>query len=222
MKKHTFRNHFLAGLAVILPLWATLGIFWLLFKWSSGLTAPIFSLLFGFLLDGHQHPVLVRFIGLLCTIFIVWVVGLLTAGSFGKKIFSWLEKIFLKIPFLREIYNSISKLLHFIFTHKTSFRQVVLVQFPRKGIYSIGFVTMEGIREFDEKTGQQLVNVFVPHSPSPTTGYVLLVPKQEVIILSISVEHAFRLIISGGVIPPGESRKSAEQSQESKQEDMLL
>lgn len=195
-----FKNYFLTGLITILPLWLTLFIIWLMFKWISGITAPFlktFFLIFGKELGGY----LVNTISFFLTIFFIWTTGFLATHIFGRRLLLSIESILLKVPVLREIYLSVRKFIQF-FTQKKAFRRVVLVEFPRKGVYSVGFITVEASGEIQEKTPSNVFSVFIPTTPNATTGFLIMVPSEDIIPLDIGVDEAIRLIISGGIIVP--------------------
>ncbi|MFW6390015.1 MAG: DUF502 domain-containing protein, partial [Halanaerobiales bacterium] len=121
----------------------------------------------------------------------------------GKKIISFGENILLKIPFFNNIYISIKKVLNAIFSrHHNSFKKPILFEYPRKGLYQIGFLTKEASPYFDSITGEKLYNIFLPTTPNPTSGMFIMVPQEEAVILDLSVEEALKLIISGGILNP--------------------
>lgn len=135
---------------------------------------------------------------------LIAVVGLLARNYFGKRIIEWVDFTLLRVPLLNKIYGA-SKQVNDAFSSgsKTSFRTVVLVEFPRQGVYSIGFVTNEQHDEVQAKTGEKVVCVFVPTTPNPTSGFLLLVPQDKAIKLDMSVADGIKYIISLGAIIPG-------------------
>jgi len=145
-------------------------------------------------------------LGLVLALILVFVVGLLARNIVGSKIVHWTDSIVNRIPLARIIYVAIKQLLEGIFLPQTkAFRRAVMVEFPRKGAYSIGFQTGVSRGEVQDKTAKRVVNVFVPTTPNPTSGFFIMVAEEEVIPLSMSVEDAFKLIISGGIVSPAES-----------------
>ena len=108
-----------------------------------------------------------------------------------------------RLPLTRYVYPSIKKITEFLFAHhRQAFKKVVLVEYPRRGIWSLGFITNEAFQEIKDKTKQDLLNIFIPSSPGPLTGFFILTPRQEVIFLDIPIEDAVRLIVSGGLLNP--------------------
>ena len=121
-----------------------------------------------------------------------------------------LDKMIAKFPLLRYIYPPIKQIFEFLFSKDNAFKKSVLVQYPFKGNWTLGFVTNETFQEANTKTGVQLLNIFVPMAPNPATGFILFVPKDEVIFLDIDVKEAVKLIISGGLLNPTEASKDIE------------
>jgi uncharacterized membrane protein len=142
-------------------------------------------------------------LGLILSLLIIFLAGFLGTHLLGRGFFKLLEKWFLKFPLVRQIYPAAKQIVNFMFPkEKPSFKKVVVVEYPRKGIYSLGFLTNEGMPQAQDKTGRELLNVFIPSSPGPFTGFYTLVPKEEVIFLNISVEQAIKTLVSGGVLNP--------------------
>ncbi len=144
-------------------------------------------------------------LGLILVVIIILVVGLLTRNFIGGKIVRFGENIVNRIPFVRSLYTGVKQLMEAFFIQKNdAFKRVGLLEYPRRGIYVLGFVTGESKGEVQSKTGKNMINVFVPTSPNPTSGFYILIPEDDLIILDMSVEDAFKLIISGGMLSPHE------------------
>jgi uncharacterized membrane protein len=142
--------------------------------------------------------------GFVIAFLIVVFVGAFLASVIGRAIWRMFEHMMIKTPLLRNIYPYIKQVTDFFLaSKKISFSKVVAIEFPRKGIWSVGMVTGSGLKQLYERGGTELLTVFVPTAPSPITGFVLIVPKSEVVELDISIEEILRFIISGGVIEPG-------------------
>ncbi len=139
------------------------------------------------------------------TLLIILIAGILTRNYVGKKLVSYGDHIIARIPLVSTIYQGIKQLLESIFTRDAKhFRRVVLVEWPRKGLFAFAFVTQEANGELQRKANQKTLGIFLPTSPNPTTGYYFLIPEEETIPVDISVEDAFKLILSAGIItPPG-------------------
>jgi len=187
-------RQFFAGLAVLLPIGLTLYIVWTLFNFVSKSVAPLLiriSLL-------QEMPVIVlKVIGVLITFVIIWIIGLVATNIVGRKILKLPEVLLLKAPVVNRIYQTIRQIIQTIIVSKTALRQVVLVEYPRKGVYTIAFVT----NTYEEK-GKKNVSLFIPTTPNPTSGFFVIVPEEEVISLKMTVEEAMKLVVSAGIITP--------------------
>lgn len=127
----------------------------------------------------------------------------MVANLFGRQLVRVWEDFLARIPLVRSIYSSVKQVTETIFSSNgNSFRRVVLVEYPRKGIWTLAFLTGEGIKVFEDKTGESLINVFVPTTPNPTSGFFLMIRREDAIELDISVDSALRMIISTGVVVP--------------------
>ncbi len=179
----------MAGLLVVVPIIVTFLILRLLFRAVDGLLAPVITQLTGRDLPG---------IGLLATIVIVFLAGFFISSVFGSRLYSIGEVLFIKTPLVRTVYGGAKQLMESMFlpTGK-AFKQVVLVEYPRKNGWAIGFVGGELV-----VNGKPLISVFVPSTPTPFTGFVINYPSEEVIPLSISVEEGVKFVVSGGIVAP--------------------
>lgn len=136
-------------------------------------------------------------------IILVLLVGFILATFIGRKIYVFLENSLRRIPVINTIYSFVKQVFDFFLQKKDiTYNRVVAVQYPRKGIYSLGFVTGNGIRDIHEFKNEELVTVFVPSSPTPVTGYTIILPRKDVIPVGMNIEETFRFAISAGVIPP--------------------
>ncbi len=192
------RNFFLTGLVVFTPLVITLYVLRSAFEFLDGLLRPLEEMAFG------QH---VPGIGLLLALLTILVLGAVTTIAVGRKLVEIYEGVFMRIPFVRGIYGAIKDASSVLFTNKPSeFKTVVLVEYPRKGLYSVGFTTAPGMKKIEEKTKVRMVHVFMPHTPIPASGVLLVVPEDQIIPLEMSVEEGMKLIISGGLTGKRERR----------------
>jgi uncharacterized membrane protein len=142
-------------------------------------------------------------LGLIFVVILVFAVGLLARNIVGRKIVHLGENIVERIPLVRILYAGLKQLLETIFLQKTdAFKRVALVEYPRRGTYVIGFITGESKGEVQDKTDKNMINVFIPTTPNPTSGFYMLVPDDELVVLNMNVEDAFKLIISGGIVSP--------------------
>lgn len=201
----SFRQNFLAGLIVTVPFGLTIFVLFKLGQWIIELisAAPakfLFSPFSG--LPPPLFQITTFAIGLAGTLIIVLIAGAITRNFFGRKLVNLGEKIISKIPLARTIYTATKQIIETVFLGigLKNISRVAMFEFPRKGIYSIGFVT-GNIKEGQKHniSGKNLISVFVPTTPNPTSGYYIMLPEDEVKELPISVEDAFRIIISGGL-----------------------
>lgn len=142
-------------------------------------------------------------LGLVLFVALLFVVGMMLGTFVGRQLFDAFEKRVARLPMVRIIYPLVRQVTEFFTNRKQrQFGRVVAVEYPRKGIYSVAFVTSEGVEDVRDRNGRQMICVFVPNAPSPVTGWVLFCPEEEVLPLSMTVDEAFRLLLSGGVVVP--------------------
>lgn len=197
------RRYLIAGLLVWLPLGVTL----LVFKLLVGLVEKLLSLLppqyHPDALLGLNIPYLDVLLALLAMFIVIWVTGLLVANLFGRKLVEAWESLLGRIPLVRTIYHSAKQVAETVFSSQgKSFRKVLLIEYPRKGLYTLAFQTGSSVGEVQDKTGEEVITVFVPTTPNPTSGFILLVPKHEVIELDMNIDEALKMVISLGMVEP--------------------
>jgi uncharacterized membrane protein len=151
---------------------------------------------------GMQFEHRIPGIGFILMILILIGVGFATKGLAGKEAIRITEKTFKKIPLARSVYSTVQQVTTAFIQDRSSFKKVVLVEYPRQGLFTMGFLTGESDNEVQEKTQRECVNVFLPTTPNPTSGWLVLVPKEDVILLDMTVEQGLKYIISGGVVVP--------------------
>ena len=202
-----WQANFWAGLAIVLPGVISLAVL----RWLFGTVANITDTLLIFLpakLTHHDQGNGAMYwywslVALLLAIFLIGTVGLLARNYFGRKMIEWVDSALLRIPLLNKIYSATKQVNDaFSTANKSAFRTVALVEFPHPGVYSIGFITSDQQEEVQAKTGIKVVCVFVPATPNPTSGFLLMVPEAKVIKLEMSVADAIKYIISLGAILP--------------------
>ncbi len=198
MLKKKVKRVFLTGLVVVIPAGLTIYILFFIIGVMDNLLLVI--------PDRYQPDNVLGFhvpgLGVVFTVLLILLAGMVTASYVGNRVVEFGERFVARIPFVRSIYQAIKSISDSLLTNKTkSFKRVVLVEYPRRGIYSIGFVTGIPNREIQEKLGPT-VGVYFPHALTPTTGTYIIVPRDEIIDVNISVEEAFTLIISTGVVIP--------------------
>ena len=207
MKKSAKRT-FITGLVILLPIMITLWVVkFIVIQTTSALTPTIQNAIasfgFGSWIDATSVRYLIMFLSLIFTLMIIYIVGLVGGTVIGKQLLVWLERLFMQVPFVRSVYSAVRQFLDtFSRSGGSAFRQVVIVEYPRKDLWTLALLTAECKGEIQEKIDIDLVSVFVPTTPNPTSGWLLLVPKNDIIVLDMSVDDAFKLIISGGVLTP--------------------
>jgi len=197
--QHFVRRNFLAGLLAILPLVITI---WII-RWMIDLLESGVRLLPVFLRPDHLLPFYVPGLGAVITLVMIVVLGMVVSNVVTQRLTRYVNRLLLRIPVFRGVYVAVKRLVEAILLPQhENFRRVVLIEYPRKGVYAIGLVTGVTEGEVQERTAARVMNVFVPTTPNPTSGYYVLVPEDDIIPLSMSVEEAFKLVMSGGIVTP--------------------
>ncbi|UCE19524.1 MAG: DUF502 domain-containing protein [Gemmatimonadota bacterium] len=201
------RTHFLTGLVVLTPIVVTAYVFWQLFFKIDGLLSGLLTEWGFFDLIGRRVPGL----GFVTLVLLIIFTGMLTRNFVGKKFIELGDNIMIRIPIFNRIYTAVQQISQAFLTEKRSvFRKAVLVEYPRKGIFAIGFLTSDSKGEVQERTETEMCNVFLPTTPNPTSGFLLLVPKTEITPLDMTIEEALKLVISGGTVVPYKNREGQE------------
>ncbi|MDH3508456.1 MAG: DUF502 domain-containing protein [Gammaproteobacteria bacterium] len=197
--KVRLRRYLVAGLLVWLPIGATLLVFSVLFDLMDRfllLLPPIYrpEALLGFRIPG---------LGVILAVVVLLLTGLLAANLFGRRLVLLYESVLARIPLVRGVYSSFKHFAEVVFSEsETSFKKVLLIEYPRPGLYSIAFQTSENPEEVQARTGDTIVTVFLPTTPNPTSGFMLFVPRKSITELDMSVEDALKMVISLGVVLP--------------------
>ena len=187
----SIRNNFIAGIVVLIPIGITLYLTLFFIKISSKILPKEIN-------PNHYLPYNIPGLEILISVLLITFIGWISLSFIGKKLFDYFETILNKIPILRTIYSAVGQLTETFATSKSDKKSVVLVEYPRKGTWAVGFATKENKGEIRNKVGEDLINVFVPTTPNPTSGFLLMFPKKEVIFLDISFEQASKFIVSAG------------------------
>lgn len=188
------RNSFFTGLLILLPLVVTLVLFWWGFKKADSILGRLFTRYLGYPIPG---------LGLVTLLVLITVFGMVAQNYLGKKLIAAGERLLNKIPVLKAVYSTTKQFTSsFTQTERSAFRQMVMVEYPRLGIYSPGFLIGDSPTEACDKTKTRLLSIFMPTVPNPTTGYLILVPHDQVTFLDMSVEEGIKLIVSAGVVRP--------------------
>jgi len=193
------KRNFLAGLLVLLPISLTIYVIVFLFK--------LVDRFLDYLPTKYNPQTYLPFhvpgLGFILLVFIIFFIGLLARNYIGHKLVDIWEQLVGRIPFIRSIYIATKQLAETIFLKTdTNLKRVVLIEYPRKGLYVLGFTTGITKGEIQDKTHKKVINVFIPTTPNPTSGFYLLVPEEDLKYLEMAVEDAFKLLISGGIITP--------------------
>ena len=185
------RNYFITGVVVLIPIGITL----YLTKFFIGISSKIIPENIN---PNNYLPYAVPGLEILISVIIITIVGGLSLSFLGKKILKLIDDLFKRIPFLRTIYSAILQMTETFSNSKNDKKSVVLIQYPRKGVWAVGFATKENKGEMAQKTNQKLISVFVPTTPNPTSGFLLMFPIDEVIYLDMTFEEASKFIVSAG------------------------
>jgi len=196
------RSSFLTGIVVILPVGLTIWLLWTLAGWVDGVVLPLVPQTFQ---PEKYIGINLRGVGIIFFLIFTIIVGWIAKGLIGRSLIRYAESLIVRMPVVRSIYNGAKQIAETVFAQtERSFEKACLIQYPRKGIWAIGFVSTEAKGEVARRaeTGSELMSVFVPTTPNPTSGFLLFFPKEDVIELDMSVEDAAKLVISAGLVYP--------------------
>ena len=198
-KKRSFltkiRNYFITGIVVLIPIGITVYFTLFLISISSKILPNEIN-------PNHYLPYNIPGLEILISLFLITFIGWLSLSFIGKRLLVLFNNVLKKIPILRTIYTALGQMTETFTQNKTDKKNVVLVEYPRKGTWAVGFATKDNKGEIKNKTNRDLVNVFVPTTPNPTSGFLLMFPKEDVIYLDISFEEASKFIVSAGTSNP--------------------
>jgi len=187
----TLRNYFITGVVVLIPIGFTLYLSKILIGLSSNLIPKNLN-------PNHYLPFDIPGIEILISILLITIVGGLSLSFFGRRILKLIDDLFKRIPFLRTVYSAIVQMTETFSKKDDNKKSVVLIEYPRKDVWAVGFATKENTGEMAEKTNKKLINVFVPTTPNPTSGFLLMFPIEDVIYLNMTFEEASKFIVSAG------------------------
>lgn len=200
--RDSLQRYFLAGLLVFLPVAITL---WFI-GWVIDLLDSVLAVMPDALHPNFYLPFAIPKLGALVTLLLILFLGVLTRGVATRRFLAAWEAILVQIPVFRGIYSAVQKLVQTFLGQSQANRQVVMIEYPRAGVYTVGFAMGRAWAHLEEKKNAQLVNVFVPTTPNPTSGFFLLVPINEVTPLNMTMEEALKLITSSGLITPDDNK----------------
>lgn len=189
----TLQRVFVSGILVVVPVTVTLFVLYFLFQKIDGLLSPLFLKYLGYSLPG---------MGFLATVLLIFVIGLIARNVLGSRLFGLGELIFIRTPLVRAVYTAAKQLLEAVTsTERKAFNRAVIFQYPRPGMYTIGFASSRTELQTGDSR-QSMIAIFVPSTPTPVTGFVVMLPAEEVHELQISTEEAIKFIVSGGFTAP--------------------
>ena len=210
------RSSFLTGLVVIAPVAMTIWLIWSVIGWIDSVVLPLVP---GDFSPGEYTGINLRGYGLIIFLIFTVIVGWVAKGILGRSLISFAEGLVVRMPVVRSVYSGVKQIAETVFAQTDrSFEKACLIQYPRKGIWAIGFISTEDKGEVAKEAGGDgtILSVFVPTTPNPTSGFLLFFPKEDVIELDMTVEEAAKLVISAGLVYPNMVEPTAETSVEDK------
>ncbi len=189
------RNYFITGIVVMVPIGITLYLTKFFISISSNIIPKEIN-------PNSYLPFAIPGLEIILSIILITLIGSLSLSFIGKKILEAVNNLFKRIPILRTIYSAIGQMTESLAPNKGDKKSVVLIEYPRKGSWAVGFATKDNTGEITKKTNKKLVNIFIPTTPNPTSGFLLMFPKEEVIYLDMSFEEASKFIVSAGTSNP--------------------
>lgn len=203
------RAYFFAGILVTAPIGITLYLTWLIIDFIDGQVTPLIPARYN---PETYLPFGVPGLGLVVAVVFLTLVGALTAGLVGRWLVRLTDRLMQRMPIVRNIHSALKQILETVLAQQSNaFRQVVLVEYPRRGMWALGFLTGETVGEVQHITEDDVLNVFLPTTPNPTSGFLLFVPRSEVFVLDMTVEEGIKMVVSGGIVTPPDRRSAEEQ-----------
>jgi uncharacterized membrane protein len=200
------RNYFLTGLIIVAPLAITAYLTWTFIGWVDSWVKPYIPAIYN---PDYYLPFAVPGFGLVTALFLITMIGFLTANLVGRSIISFGESLLDRMPLVRSLYKGLKQIFQTVLAEQSgSFKQAALIEYPRRGLWSIVFIATETKGEVDNRLPEHdSISVFLPTTPNPTSGFLLFVPRKDVIILDMSVEEAAKMVISAGLVSPDFPKK---------------
>ncbi len=204
------RAYFFGGILVIAPIFITFYLAWLFIGFVDSKITPLIPAEYN---PDTYLPFALPGLGLLILVLALMLMGALTAGFVGRMWKRFSEDMLARMPVIRNIYSALKQILETVLAdHSAAFREAVLIEYPRRGIWAIGFITGRTQGEVQSTTEEECINIFLPTTPNPTSGFLLFVPKKDLVPLSMTVEEAIKMVISGGIVTPPDRRPEAERN----------
>ena len=199
------RGYFLTGIIVTAPVGLTFYVSFLFIGFIDAKVRNIIPVKYHY---DNILPFEIPGLGLLFVFIMLTFIGFLTAGLIGRYIIKLGERIIARLPIIRSVYGALKQIFETVLkTSSKSFREVVLIEYPRKGIWAIGFITGDTKGEVQTRLKEDIVNVFLPTTPNPTSGFLLFLPRKDLKILNMNVEEGIKMVISGGIVTPKFKKK---------------
>lgn len=200
------RAHFLTGILVTAPIGLTLYFVWLIVDWVDRQVNPLIP-------DTYKPetylPFYVPGFGLVVMFIILTAIGAVARGLVGRLAIDTAETVLERMPVIRGVYGAMKQIFETLLSNKSqAFREVALIEYPRRGVWTLGFITGSTLGELQNRMEDEMVNVFVPTTPNPTSGFLLFLPRRDVIVMSMTVDEGFKMIVSTGIVTPPDRRPS--------------
>jgi uncharacterized membrane protein len=197
--KKGLKSFFLAGIITILPLGLTIFVIIFLVNLLGNIAGRVLKYIPSL---STFPPYVITIIGFFTLIIVIFFIGMITSSFIGRWLLKSTDSFFSKLPLVRSIYSSARQLTDTLFIDRSALKKVVLIEYPRKGIYTLAFITNETRWKIQKQEELNCVNVFVPTSPNPTSGFFLIIPEDEITKTNLSIEWGFKIIVSGGIVLP--------------------
>ncbi|MDF1794543.1 MAG: DUF502 domain-containing protein [Thalassobaculaceae bacterium] len=202
------RTYFFAGVLVTAPIGITLYLAWLIIDFIDNQVNPLIPARYN---PETYLPFSIPGLGLIVAAIVLTVIGAFTAGLVGRWLVSLSERLMARMPVIRNVHSALKQILETVLAQQSkAFRQVVMIEYPRRGIWAIGFLTGDTVGEVQNLTEDETVNVFLPTTPNPTSGFLLFVPRGDCHELSMTVEEGIKMVVSGGIVTPPDRRPKEE------------
>lgn len=198
------RTYFFAGVLVTAPIGITLYLTWLIIDLIDAQVTPLIPARYN---PETYLPFSVPGLGVVVAVVVLTMIGALTAGLVGRWLVKLSDRLMQRMPVVRNVHSALKQILETVMAQQSNaFRQVVMIEYPRRGIWAIGFITGDTVGEVQNSTEDTMVNVFLPTTPNPTSGFLLFVPREECHVLSMTVEEGIKMVVSGGIVTPPDRR----------------
>ncbi|WPZ33011.1 DUF502 domain-containing protein [Thalassobaculum sp. OXR-137] len=198
------RTYFFAGVLVTAPIGITLYLAWLIIDFIDNRVTPLIPARYN---PETYLPFGIPGLGVIVAIVVLTIIGAFTAGLVGRWLVSLSERLMARMPVIRNVHSALKQILETVLAQQSkAFRQVVMIEYPRRGIWALGFLTGDTVGEVQNLTSDDVVNVFLPTTPNPTSGFLLFVPREDCHVLTMTVEEGIKMVVSGGIVTPPDRR----------------